>query len=376
MSTGPSVGRWVRRVALVLLGLFVVIKRARGLRRRPTLQTSKLRERRPGMAAPEADRLPGRRLRPWLAWVAPSLVLVLAVLAGLAATVVRGSGNWEQPSIGLALDGFRPTGGISVKVFVTVKEPTLLGCDRWADVLVVVQANKPFRASVLDALEARSARLGFALALVVPEVHGFKQELRSINEPPVPPMHADHQHIAPNLGFSVFTARDPFRTYRWDRRINWEVSFRAPLVSERGIGSCWIHLPQLIGVAAYNATATAAATFRPHGPWIYIRGAGPGAQEGPTFDPSTDFHVSRGSVGLAGSDVDVADSRPAPTDGVNTWVCTGRSSPHRGCGVLAVIEAKWRGPVRDLMLLLAGALFSVAAELLIRAVDRRHRSLD
>jgi hypothetical protein len=305
--------------------------------------------------------------RRWL--LASVIILALGIYAGFDGVAVKDPGSLEQPSLGFTLFGFRPPAGVSVFMGVQVPSPSITGCSRWANITLSIKPTRDFGIREWERLRTISKRLQFALMIVTPLVKNFKQETSDIYKSARPKLLTDHEPIDKDRGFAVFWGHDPFGANRWSRSIAWQVTFDASIVSERSVGSCWVHLPQLIGANAFNATSAAAAIFKHHGPWMFVANAGPGTQDSLPLLPARDFLVSEGRAALAGTDIDVGDSRPAPTNGVDEWACgKATTSPSVGCGAVVAVTAPWQGPFRDAMLLVAGVLLSVSAEMFFRAI--------
>jgi hypothetical protein len=125
------------------------------------------------------------------------------------------------------------------------------------------------------------------------------------------------------------------------RAVAWSALFSAPVVARHGVGSCWVRLPK---IATGRDNDVAVARSRVSAPFTVF---------------------ANSHVGL----VNASDSQPSPNGANLTWTCN-RSAP-QSCGAWALVDASWRGTYHDFSLLLAGVMLSVAAELALRARERR-----
>lgn len=126
------------------------------------------------------------------------------------------------------------------------------------------------------------------------------------------------------------------------RAVAWSAEFFVPVVARHGLGSCWVRLPEI----ADGINDISRARSRVAGPFTLF---------------------TNPRVGL----VDASDSQPSPNGANLTWTCDRRAP--KACGAWALVDAPWRGTYRDVSLLLAGVMLSIAAELALRAIERKRR---
>lgn len=191
---------------------------------------------------------------------------------------------------------------------------------------------------------------------MVPPSRGY------FGSPPVTTRHKGGQTAEhpPGTNFWVVAGRDPFNMSALDQKGNMVVvEFDAPWVIRRGIGTCWLRLPSLIGPAADYAS------------WLAHR------RLGELIDPENAVGADAGLTSAGVRPVSTADNDPPPNAGSGRWSCRfdahDRLSLLSDCAGWADLETPWRQEARDSALLFGGVFLSFGIDLLVHGWRRRRK---
>ena len=312
------------------------------------------------------DRFPSWRSWMWqrrAAWAFLALASITGWIALSSSQPPREKGL-ANPAIGVAMAGLPlANGGVAIAdlpVTIAPRAPRLTGCNPIVRVALRLQVSDPSATEAIPVEARRAAErpIRVAIAIAHTSVSRSATALRLGVKPGTEPsfreesVHRFPRVQSPSIDGAVF--QGVISTRR-----TWTITFSARLGHRRGIGSCWIRLPSLMGTSAAAAASEAERTLWTQG---YLDG------------DDAQLQFARHTVSeLDNALVDTTASDPEPDATGSTWTCE-RPAQGRplltGCSAWAAVASPASQSWRDIALVLCGAFISLGMELLVR--ERKH----
>ena len=340
-----------------------------------------------------------KRFRPVLTAVA---TLAVVYLYGRAIAVRQPAS--QAADFAAVIDGVNPTNGAGLRVDVIIDVPVhLTGCPSWVRVTAIVSGTPPFWQRYASKLEGLH-RLGFGLRTSYENIRvldwsGYNLPTALANlgggEPVPSPATSGRVGIAHREDTQTGAELHVASISDWgEHRTPLVFEFDAAWTSARGMGSCYLVLPELVAIESPAVSDARAAASGAGSIFDEVAGVGsafsgrhrvPGATTFGRVLVRTDGHVAEGqsrplprlvdgnpwvsNLGTIGEEAAIWTCKPPPSR--NDFPDAGLQSPdgketappldaaaHVGCGGLAVIEARNAGTMRDLTLLVIGGVFA------------------
>jgi hypothetical protein len=331
-----------------------------------------------------------------------AVLLALALAAAPVVLTPDAPPGGALSAIGFGLTTPRPlTGEHSFALRLGIR---LHGCDNPADITLVASASSEWWSRHNAALASGRSTLhlivpGAGFRLLGAHTTGFPEELAPLNLSP------------DDAGVAAVTSR-PTRwgtreitvtLDRWgDTNAAVAVRFQGAWLSPRGLGTCYLRLPALVGLAGLPSTdqITGQVSRQPrhvfNGAPVSLRDPASGLSF-PIRDGTRNAEILNGATAVDAHDVDVdtSESTPPPNSFSRQqaiWACTAKpvglrdlfyttsesqialpesqlgAQAAQNCAALAVVRAAGAAWQRDVALVLVGALLSLGVSLIVEVV--------
>jgi hypothetical protein len=259
------------------------------------------------------------------------------------------------PSATLVIEGVTPRPGRGVEALAEVRmaAPGMFHCPSSVGVTLNFRITPALWADHRERLTAHP-RPRFIVMIAdhrITNINYFPLVVENGWEPPQPPV-----EIMRTETTTLILGRDLVGLYGWrpdSPLARWNVSFQAPWVRRRGVGSCWVRLPALVGESTLLLEVE-----EPKPRWA-------DQQLG-----DARVSVTSGAAALEGLQANSAESQPPPSRRGNAWTCLGgtwEQLQFEDCSASAAIDVHGRPGYRDAALLFCGLFLSAGVAMVTRS---------